>query len=169
MAKRRSFNDLSPKYQARILRKMSAEDFEAGVSLKAARGHAQTPERPLQAFRQPDVYHSYLTRSVAKGRQIPAEIAESVRITNSPAPQRRIEDIIGYPGKRAMTTAIFTLAKGYADSDQMGTISFMSFKGTPEPEDFRVTPYPMRLFRSLIAEAKDRGYVTQVTSVPAVQ
>lgn len=47
MAKRKGWNSLTPKYRERILRAgLTREDFEAGSSIKKARGHEKTPERP---------------------------------------------------------------------------------------------------------------------------
>jgi len=37
--------------------------YEAGVDLRAARGHATTPERPERAARSPERYSSYLNRN----------------------------------------------------------------------------------------------------------
>lgn len=38
---------------------ISQQAYESGASLKAARGHASTPERPAEALRQPERYESY--------------------------------------------------------------------------------------------------------------
>jgi hypothetical protein len=48
VAKRKGWNDLSPGYRERILKAgLTREDFESGASIKKARGHANTPERPV--------------------------------------------------------------------------------------------------------------------------
>jgi len=39
---------------------ISRSDYESGVSLKAARGHAETPERPMEATRHPERYETYV-------------------------------------------------------------------------------------------------------------
>lgn len=35
--------------------------YEGGASLKAARGHSETPERPMEAIRNPERYNSYVS------------------------------------------------------------------------------------------------------------
>jgi len=35
--------------------------YESGASLKAARGHAETPERPMEATRHPERYETYVS------------------------------------------------------------------------------------------------------------
>lgn len=35
--------------------------YESGASLKAARGHGQTPERPAEALRRPERFERYLS------------------------------------------------------------------------------------------------------------
>jgi len=47
MARKRDWNALSKSYQSRLSRKgITRQAYESGVSLKAARGHAHTPEHP---------------------------------------------------------------------------------------------------------------------------
>jgi hypothetical protein len=49
MANRRGWDALSPGYRQRLERKgISRGDYESGISIQAARGHAHTPERPAQ-------------------------------------------------------------------------------------------------------------------------
>ena len=40
---------------------VSRSAYESGVSLKAARGHAETPERPMEATRHPERYEGYVS------------------------------------------------------------------------------------------------------------
>lgn len=40
---------------------ISRSSYESGVSLKAARGHAETPERPMEATKHPERYESYVS------------------------------------------------------------------------------------------------------------
>jgi hypothetical protein len=167
VATRRPFNDLSPAYQGRLIRSgISPEQYQSGASLKAARGHAQTPERPSQALRAPHEYTSYFNRSIARGKEVPSDIRESIRISNAPLPERQVSDAIGYPGKRSLSTAIFTLSKGYSGSDFAGSITFISYSGNGNIVESRTIPYRMSEFKTLIRLAKDRGYVTQVVSTP---
>lgn len=50
MAKRRNWGDISSNYRTRLERAgITRESYESGASLSAARGHANTPERPLSA------------------------------------------------------------------------------------------------------------------------
>lgn len=47
---RKGWDSLSPTYRKRLEKGgVSRADYEAGRSIKKARGHAQTPERPSQA------------------------------------------------------------------------------------------------------------------------
>lgn len=41
---------------------MSKAKYESGASLRAARGHAHTPEHPAEAERKPRKYQDYLNR-----------------------------------------------------------------------------------------------------------
>lgn len=57
---RKGWNALSPGYQARLKKAgISRSDYEEGQSIKAARGHAVTPERPSQA--NPNTHTAYVT------------------------------------------------------------------------------------------------------------
>lgn len=60
MAKRRDWNSLSKAYQSRLLRSgITRKAYEGGASLKAARGHATTPEKPEDAVNNPSRYTRY--------------------------------------------------------------------------------------------------------------
>lgn len=60
MARRRVWSALSSDYRARLLRKgITQQAYESGVSLKAARGHSQTPEHPEDAIKFPNRYQVY--------------------------------------------------------------------------------------------------------------
>jgi len=49
----RNWDSLSPAYRARLTRSgISRSQYESGVSLSAARGHARTPEHPQDAYKQ---------------------------------------------------------------------------------------------------------------------
>lgn len=57
----RNWDSLSSGTQRRYERNgVSRAEYEAGVSLKAARGHAETPERPSEALKNPERYESYV-------------------------------------------------------------------------------------------------------------
>lgn len=60
MPRRRVWSALSTSYRARLQRKgVTQAQYESGVSLKAARGHAQTPESPAEYARHPDRFKRY--------------------------------------------------------------------------------------------------------------
>ena len=63
MAKRRDWNALSSAYRSRLVRSgIDKEAYEAGTSLKAARGHAETPEHPREAIKNPSRFALYRKR-----------------------------------------------------------------------------------------------------------
>jgi hypothetical protein len=58
----RNWDSLSSSTQHRYSRAgVSRSYYESGGSLKAARGHASTPERPEQAARHPERFESYVS------------------------------------------------------------------------------------------------------------
>lgn len=57
---RKGWNALSANYRSRLEKAgISQSDYEAGQSIKAARGHSKTPERPTQA--NPRQHAAYLS------------------------------------------------------------------------------------------------------------
>lgn len=71
MARRRVWASLSSDYRARLLRKgITQEAYESGVSLKAARGHANTPEHPEDAARNPSKYKKYRQQAIRLQQQV---------------------------------------------------------------------------------------------------
>lgn len=63
MARKRDWNALSSSYQSRLLRKgITQQAYESGASLKAARGHAHTPEHPEDVLKQPSKYKKYMNK-----------------------------------------------------------------------------------------------------------
>jgi hypothetical protein len=68
MANRRVWSALSSDYRTRLTRSgITQAQYEGGASLKAARGHRETPEHPEEAIRQPSKYQKY--RNKMKGLQ----------------------------------------------------------------------------------------------------
>lgn len=60
MARIRRWDNLGEAQQRRYERGgISREGYERGDSLKAARGHANTPERPREAEKNPERYRDY--------------------------------------------------------------------------------------------------------------
>lgn len=61
--KRKGWDQLSPDYRKRLGRAgVSQRDYEVGNPIKAARGHARTPERPRQAVKRPQDFPEYLEK-----------------------------------------------------------------------------------------------------------
>lgn len=62
-ARSRVWSSLSAAYRARLTRAgISPRDYEAGASLKAARGHSQTPEKPSEYAKHPGKFRKYAER-----------------------------------------------------------------------------------------------------------
>jgi hypothetical protein len=60
---RKAWDALSSSYRRRLERSgIDRAAYDRGESLKAARGHARTPERPRQAARAPERYPDYVRR-----------------------------------------------------------------------------------------------------------
>lgn len=72
---RKPWAQLSPNYRQRLEKAgISQRDFEAGASIKAARGHAQTPERPGQY--NPAHYPKYAAERQRLNTQLEARKAQ---------------------------------------------------------------------------------------------
>jgi hypothetical protein len=66
MAKRRVWSSLTSAYRTRLMRSgITQQTYEAGASLKAARGHAETPEHPEEAIKKPSRYNLYRQKAAA--------------------------------------------------------------------------------------------------------
>lgn len=60
---RRGWENLSDTYRTRLERSgVTRSSYESGISLRGARGHAYTPERPAQAYKRPTAFRPYLAR-----------------------------------------------------------------------------------------------------------
>ena len=80
VAARKSWKDYSPAYRRRLERQgINSKNYRTAPRAKA-RGHAQTPERPEQAARNPERYKDYIARRSAEERQL---IARKERIFGS--------------------------------------------------------------------------------------
>lgn len=74
---RRDYDALSAGYRGRLERAgMTRAEYERGDSLKSARGHSQTPERPSRALNRPEAYPDYIARRFALERRVIARKAE---------------------------------------------------------------------------------------------
>lgn len=66
MSKRKGWDELSDDYRKRLQRKgITKGQYESGVSIKGARGHSNTPERPADAYTPQGrkQYKDYLERA----------------------------------------------------------------------------------------------------------
>lgn len=62
-SRRKAWGSLSTAYRTRLGRAgISQRDYESGAPLTKARGHANTPERPQRATKNPAKYRDYLER-----------------------------------------------------------------------------------------------------------
>jgi len=69
---RKGWDQLSPNYRARLEKSgISKTAYGRGESIKAARGHSQTPERPTQAAQFPNyqIERNRLSKAVAAKKQ----------------------------------------------------------------------------------------------------
>lgn len=162
---RKAWDALTPAYRARLERGGVTQSFyESGGSLKAARGHATTPERPSRAFRNPDQYSAYLRRRVSRGREVPPNMIPPVE-----RPSRRIiGDSIGWPGRDTLDVVIFTRTSGGSVSGREGTITIMRYMPNGEMQLVKTITYAQSDFTRLAQLAKQRGFVVNVVSVPSV-
>jgi hypothetical protein len=70
MAARRVWETLSEKYRARLVKGgISKSRYEAGESLKAARGHKATPENRGELKRHPEKFGQYRERDAERQRE----------------------------------------------------------------------------------------------------
>jgi hypothetical protein len=168
MANRREWSSLTPAYRRRLERAgITPEQFAEGVSRKAARGHAMTPERPQRAFRNPDKFSEYLRRRVQRGKEVPEGMLPPV--TSTPArPHATLGPEVGYPGRYTIDTWIFTRSKGGSASGESGTMTHTRAMPNGNVQVVRTVNYDQSQFVSLAREARQRGFQVQVISVPAL-
>lgn len=163
---RREWEQLSSAYRARLTRAgITSDVYNAGGSLKAARGHATTPERPERAFRHPDLYSEYLRRRVAKGGSVPRDILPPSAVGKP----RMISDAIGWPGRESLDKWIFTRSSGGGGRGELGTMTHIRYDPrTGEQSMIASRSYAQQDFVKLSREAKERGFAVQVVSVPSM-
>jgi hypothetical protein len=71
MAGTRNWDALSAGYRKRLQSAgITRRQYESGVSLSKARGHAETPERPERAEKQPGKYQKYEAKKLALAKEI---------------------------------------------------------------------------------------------------
>lgn len=111
---RKGWDSLSEPVRRRYQRNgVSRADYESGVSLSAARGHAQTPERKERAERNPDRYREYLRRRNSGMRVVTSE--GTITVYGMGAAERSIvgkhanavhKELISEPGRRRSTVKV---------------------------------------------------------------
>lgn len=161
---RRTWEGLSEAYRKRLARAgVTPEAYTSGASLRAARGHATTPEHPSQAFRKPDQFGEYLRRRVARGEDVPEGMI------SKPIERRILGDSIGFPGRDTRYAKVFTRSRGGSAAGDTGTIT--TIRANPQTglwDDVGTVEYNQSDFLQLTREARERGYVVQVVSVPSL-
>jgi hypothetical protein len=66
---RKPWQTLTDAYRRRLQRAgITPREYRKGASLKAARGHSKTPERPTRALRKPQEYREYIERRTTRIR-----------------------------------------------------------------------------------------------------
>lgn len=165
---RKPWESLTPAYRRRLERGgISPQAYASGESLKAARGHATTPERPTRAFRNPDLYGDYLRRRVSKGKPVPDKIIGGG--PGAPIKQRIIGDSIGWAGRDTSYVAIVTRSAGGGARGEQGTITIIRANPrTGEWDHVENRTYDQSQFVTVSRDLKAKGYVVQVTSVPSM-
>jgi len=165
---RKPWESLDPAYRRRLERGgITPQAYTAGESLKAARGHKTTPERPERAFRNPDLYGQYLRRRVAKGKPVPDRIIGGG--PGSPIRHRIIGDSIGWAGRDTTYVAVITRSSGGGARGEPGTITIIKANPRTGEWDFVETrSYDQSQFVTVARDLKDKGYQIQVTSVPSM-
>lgn len=172
MATRRAWESLSEAYRSRLFRSgITATDYASGASLKAARGHAVTPERPKQAFRNPDLFGDYLRRRVAKGRDVPPDVISRPRPSRrdddtGPRDSPSISDSIGWPGRETITTITFFRSPGGAKAGDQGIMTVTEIGPDGRVVNVRTFTYNQADFYTLIDLARKRGFSATVESSP---
>lgn len=144
MPRSRNWDALSSSYRARLGRAgITRESYLSGSPLRAARGHAATPEHPREAERRPERFREYLTRSQIRESQreaakestrafIDAGAAdESIFRYDIPDTERRI-DAIGNGNILGLLTTL-------PDEERRDLARIGSVNGT-EDERFEVAP-----------------------------
>jgi hypothetical protein len=118
---RKGWDSLSPSYRGRLERSgITQFGYESGQSIKKARGHSATPERPSQAVKKPGEFTAYTSRrqklidSIVKAKE---QAWGNRPKWNAASARKNAETVIvaGTPGKRRpRTIAELVAADRYA-------------------------------------------------------
>lgn len=144
---------------------MTEDLYNAGESLRAARGHASTPERPTQAFRNPDLYGGYLRRRHARGQEIPESMIPD-QLSDFAAFESgrpKLGSGIGYPARFSFDLITFYRTKGGTTNGNENIMKHTRYSPNGDVTE-RVMPYNESEFYTLMRLAKDRGFSVQVES-----
>lgn len=124
MAERKPWASLSPSYRDRLARKgITPEMHAAGESIRAARGHANTPEHPREAENNPEKFKDYFGKRrklVLKVARIKAQLFGDSHKFNA----RRSQDIVnmGWEGKNVPSNARLQWAIDADESELLDAI-----------------------------------------------
>jgi hypothetical protein len=165
---KRNWGSLSPAYQRRLSRGgITPEAYNAGASLKSARGHAKTPEHPSEAFRNPDRFGKYLRRKHAKGHELPPNlIPEQLPEFRPPGiaeDSPRLPSSLGHPGKFSFDIITFYRTKGGVQSHNRNVMVHTHYNPNGDITE-HAFEYDESEFYELVRMAKDRGFTTTVES-----
>lgn len=172
MAKRSTWASLSDTYKRRLERNgITEQGYASGAPIKAARGHAVTPERPKQAFRNPDQYSDYLRRRVTKGKHVPEGTLPpprnggKSRTGDEDSDRPDIGGSIGWAGRETLDVITFYRSAGGIDRGDQGVMQVTSFRPDGTIANVRRFTYNQADFYALIDLAKQRGYAVTVESI----
>ncbi len=122
----RNWDALSANYRRRLGRAgISQRDYEAGVNLSAARGHARTPERPQVAVRNPARYPEYVRKRGGFGLGSPSRSLAGL--------MRRIRNCTSHEAATSVRAEIIALN----DNDMISVATMLGIvEAFPRYEDF---------------------------------
>jgi hypothetical protein len=146
---RRSWDSLSVAYRNRLVRGgISREEYEAGTSLSAARGHRSTPERPERALRNPSMHVDYLDRvprNLPKGkRAMRFNTPDGVVILKGLSRRDRSTVAQCENARRQLLNPIYRFGKSF---DQLRVTSVSGIEvGTTERKMFHAETDPRRIY-----------------------
>jgi hypothetical protein len=104
---RRIWDSLSDSYRKRLSRNgITREAYERGDSLKAARGHSETPEKDSEIKRHPERFADYLLRNPGK---VPRERGDKIERALRHG-IGRLEGNVNLLDRNAIRTALFYMS-----------------------------------------------------------
>jgi hypothetical protein len=173
MAKR-LWSSLSPAYKKRLASHgVTARSYNSGKAkdiIKEARGHKTTPERPKQAFRNPDQYPGYLRKREASGKYVPEGTLPAPRSggysrTDEDNGAPDIGSEIGWSGRDALNIITFYRTPGGATDGSDGLMVVTNLAPDGTVRDVQQMTYHQSEIFDLMDLAKSRGYQIDVQSL----